>query len=271
MGQSLGRLRICMETAGTCGLSVRGYFWEVMDMLNNLDYSLLFQQMLGTSANSAGLGGNMVKMSDISSPSVQAQLKAAGIDTNSMQYQTVVKSMMEAGNGGGYFSISGLKNRMRHYDSDGDYICPVTGLSGLLVTDENRAQKNRIIAIPESSRDEMFELTKREFLRENGVGNGDTTRRSDVYLNLYRRTPKNDRLAAGHTLEQYERAYTQAFVDAVKAVDPKWEPGRQIPSGALEGITREAVDSSLVKSGSSLVRRADVAGHSSGNSFDRQV
>ena len=223
--------------------------------------------MLGTSANSTGLGGNMVKMSDISSPSVQARLKAAGIDTNSKQYQTVVKSMMEAGKGGGYFSISGLKNRMRHYDKDGDYIDPVTGLSGLLVTDKNRARKNQIIAIPESSRDEMFELTKREFLRENGVGNGDTTRRSDVYLNLYRRTPKNDRLAAGHTLEQYERAYTQAFVAAVKKADPKWEPGRQIPSGALDGITRESIDSTLVKSGGSLVRRTG----SSGRLYNNQV
>lgn len=123
-------------------------------MLNNLDYSVLLQQMLGTSANSTGLGGNMVKMSDISSPSVQARLKAAGIDTNSKQYQTVVKSMMEAGKGGGYFSISGLKNRMRHYDKDGDYIDPVTGLSGLLVTDKNRARKNQIIATGEHSQNQ---------------------------------------------------------------------------------------------------------------------
>ena len=42
-------------------------------------------------------------------------------------------------------------------------------------------------------------------MRENGVGNGDTTRRSDVYLNLYQKMDKNDRLAAGNTLRQYER------------------------------------------------------------------
>lgn len=235
-------------------------------MLGNIDYSLLFQQMPGTS-NGTGLEGNMVKMSDLSSPSVQARLRAAGIDTNSRQYQTVVGSMMEAGQGGGYFSISGLKNRMSRYDKDGDYIDPVTGLAGLLVTEKNRAEKNRIISIPESSRDEMFELTKREFLRENGVGNGDTTRRSDVYLNLYRKMPKNDRLAAGNILRQYERAYTQAFVDAVKAVDPDWKPGKQIPSGALDGITRESIDGSLVKSGGTLVKRASL----SGNLLDRQV
>ncbi len=112
----------------------------------------------------------------------------------------------------------------------------------------------------------MFELTRKEFLRENGVGNEDTTKRSDVYLSLYRRMDKNDRLAAGNTLRQYERAYTQAFVDAVKAVDPKWEPGRAIPSGALDGITRESIDSSLVRSGSELVRKP-----SSGGSLEKKV
>ena len=78
---------------------------------------------------------------------------------------------------------------------------------------------------------------------------------------------KDDRLAAGNTLSQYERAYRQAFVDAVKAVDPKWEPGKAIPSGALDGITRESVESSLVKSGGKLVKRSSV----SGSSFDLQI
>lgn len=231
-------------------------------MLSNLNYDLLFQQMFGTSlnSNSVGIGGNMVKMSDLSSPSVQAQLKAAGIDTNSKQYQTVINSMQEAGRGGGYCSIQGIKNRMRHYDSDGDHINPVFGVSGLTVTDQNRAGKDRIISIPESIRDDMFELTKREFLQENGVANGDTTKRSDVYRKMYPQIKKSDRLAAGHTLGQYERAYTQAFVDAVKAVDPKWEVGKQIPAGALNGITRESVESNLVKSGSSLVRRSSASG-----------
>lgn len=74
-------------------------------------------------------------------------------------------------------------------------------MSELTVTEENIAQKHRIISIPESSRQEMYELTKNEFLRNNG----DTTKRGDVYTNLYKKTSKNDRLAAGNTLEQYER------------------------------------------------------------------
>ncbi len=101
-----------------------------------------------------------------------------------------------------------------------------------------------MISIPESSKDEMFELTKKEFLREKGIGNGNTTKRSDVYLNLYQKMNKKDRLAAGNTLRQYEQIYTQAFVDAVKAIDPKWKPGSPIPTGALDGITRESVNNS---------------------------
>ena len=179
-------------------------------------YSFLFQDMLGKT------GTNLVgsfKLSQINSSSVQAQLKAAGINTNSKQYKAALGVMMKNGNGMMYANIQGIKNLMSQYDEDGDYIDPTTGLAGLVVTDENKAQKNKIISIPESSKDEMFELTKKEFLRENGALNGDTTKRSDVYTNMYRKVAKEERLAAGNTLSQYERAYRQAFVDVVKEAD----------------------------------------------------
>ena len=108
---------------------------------------------------------------------------------------------------------------MKCYDKDGDYINPRNGLAGLVLTDENAGRQKRIISISESSKDEMFEQTKKEFLQENGVLNGDTTKRRDVYDNLYRKTKKDDRLAAGYTMEQYERAYRQAFLDAAKKAE----------------------------------------------------
>ncbi len=182
------------------------------------------------------------QLSQLNSSSVQAQLKKAGIDTNSVQYKTVIKEMMKNGNGAMYTNPQAIKNLMKNYDKDGDYINPRTGLAGLLVTEENAASRNRIISIPESSKDEMFELTKKEFLRENGIHNGDTTRRSDVYTNMYRKVQKNDRLAAGYTLQQYERSYNRAFVNAAKAADPSWRAGMPIPAGALDGITRESVE-----------------------------
>ncbi len=219
-------------------------------MLIVRDFSKRFQEISGMPINSDAM---------------KKKLKAAGIDTNSKQYQAVMSEMSRDG-GGGFTTISAIKRRMSRYDKDGDWINPRTGLAGLLVTDKNRASKNRIISISESSRDEMFENTKREFLAENGVHNGDTTNRSEVYQNLYRQTEKNDRLAAGHTLGEYERQYWQTFVDAVKKVNPKWEPGKPIPSGALDGITRESIDNSLVKSGGSLVKKAP-----SGSTLDIQI
>lgn len=208
------------------------------------DYSFLFQSMFGTSKKNLV---NNIQLSRINSSSVQAQLKAAGIDTNSKQYKAALSVMMKNGNGAMFTNIQGIKNLMSQYDKDGDYIDPTTGLAGLLVTDENIAIKNKIISIPESSKEEMFEMTKKEFLSENGILNGDTTKRSDVYTNMYRKVQKSDRLAAGHTLEQYERAYRQAFISAAKQADPSWEIGKPIPSGALDSITREAVENSSAK------------------------
>lgn len=206
------------------------------------DYSFLFQDMLGKT------GTNLVgsfKLSQINSSSVQAQLKAAGINTNSKQYKATLGVMMKNGNGMMYANIQEIKNLMSQYDEDGDYIDPTTGLAGLVVTDENKAQKNKIISIPESSKDEMFELTKKEFLRENGALNGDTTKRSDVYTNMYRKVAKEERLAAGNNLSQYERAYRQAFVDAVKEADVGWKIGKPIKAGILDSITREIVETKI--------------------------
>ncbi len=210
------------------------------------DYSFLFQNMFGTQKTT--LPGTF-QLSQLNSSSVQKQLKAAGIDTNSKQYKAALKQMMSNANGAMYTNIQGIKNLMKNYDKDGDYIDPTTGLAGLLVTEENAESRERIISIPESSRDEMFELTKKEFLRENGVQNGDTTKRSDVYTNLHRKMKKNDRLAAGYTLEQYERAYRQAFLGAAKKADPEWKNGKPILSGALDGITRESVEANMKKTG----------------------
>ena len=200
------------------------------------DYAFLFQKSFGTSGVNA-IGS--FQLSQLNSSSVQAQLKAAGINTNSKQYKSAVKQMMSAGNGAMYGNIQGIKNLMSHYDKDGDYI---NGLAGLLVTDENENSRKRIISIPDSSKEEMYELTKKEFLRENGVHNGDTTKRTDVYNNLYRKMSKKDRLAAGYTLEKYERIYRQAFYDAAKKADSNWEIGKPIKDGALDSVTRESVE-----------------------------
>ena len=204
------------------------------------DYAFLFQKSFGTSGVNA-IGS--FQLSQLNSSSVQSKLKAAGINTNSKQYKAAVKQMMSAGNGAMYGNIQGIKNLMSHYDKDGDYINPVNGLAGLLVTDENESSRKRIISIPDSSKEEMYELAKKEFLNENGTLNGDTTKRESVYNNLYRKMDKDDRLSAGWTMEQYEHQYRQAFAEAAKAADSTWRAGKPIPAGALDGITRESAES----------------------------
>ncbi len=203
------------------------------------DYSFLFQQTFGTSRTNSV---NTIQLSQIGSRSAQAQLKAAGIDTSSKQYKAALKEMMKNGNGAMYTNVQAIKNLMSQYDKNGDWIDPNTGLTGLAVTDENRNSYKHTISIPESSRDEMFELVKKDFLRENGTLNGDTTKREEVYTNLYRKMSKDDRLSAGWTMEQYEHQYRQAFAAAAKAADPTWKAGDPIPDGALDGITRETVE-----------------------------
>ena len=231
------------------------------------DYSFLFESMFGAKNKKGKNITGSFQLSQLNSSSIQSQLRAAGIDTNSKQYKAAIKEMMKAGNGAMYTNIQCIKNSMKCYDKDGDYIDPTTGLAGLLVTEENESSRKRIISIPESSKEEMFEQTKKEFLRENGILNGDTTKRSDVYTNLHRKVQKNDRLAAGYTMQQYERAYRQAFFEAARKADSKWEIGKPIPAGALDGITREGVESQLAKSGNKLVKRSSV----SGSSFDLQI
>jgi hypothetical protein len=202
------------------------------------------------------------QLSQLNSSNVQSQLKAAGIDTNSKQYKAAIKQMMSNANGAMYANIQGIKNLMKNYDKDGDFVDPTTGLAGLDATNIPISQRHVIIDVDEKNRQEMFDNAKREFLQENGIANGDTTRRSEVFRNYQRSVGKSDRLKGSWTLEQYERQYNKAFYEAAKAADPSWEPGKQIKAGALDGITREAIDTSLVKTngqyGETFTRGLDI-------------
>lgn len=208
------------------------------------DYSFLFQKTFGTSSSRTNPIGSF-QLSQLNSREVQSRLKAAGINTNSKQYKTVISRMMKDANGMMYTNPFAIKNLMKNYDEDGDYISPVTGLAGMDATNVPMSKRHVIIDIPEKSRQEMFDNAKREFLEENGIANGDTTKRSDVFYHYQKDAKKQDRLKGTWTLEQYERQYNQAFYDAAKAVDPTWEPGKKIKAGALDGITREEIDKSL--------------------------
>ncbi len=196
------------------------------------DFSDMFGRMSGMPANSRN---------------GQQKLKSAGIDINSAQYKAVMDQMNSAGKGIGYTNPQAIKNLMSQFDKDGDRI-NAFGVAGMDATGIPISQRHKIINVSEKSRQSMFDETKRHFMQENGEANGDTTRRSEVFRDYQLSVPKEDRLKGTWTLGEYERAYRQTFADACKAADSEWKPGKSVPEGALDGITRESIDKMLVKS-----------------------
>ena len=212
------------------------------------DFSNMFQQMSGMPLNSKG---------------GKAMLKKYGIDTNSSQYKAAMKQMSEGARGGvGYTNPQAIKNLMSNFDKDGDRI-NAFGVAGMDATGIPQSQRHRIIKISEKARQDMFETTKREFLRDKGDLDAEKTQRSAVFRRYQLSVPKADRLKGTWTLGQYEKAYRRAFEDACKQANPEWKPGNDVPAGALDRITRESVDNSLVKSsgeyGEVLTKRIDIS------------
>ena len=227
-------------------------------MLRIKDYSFLFNQTFGTKNNNGLI--NNIKVSSLSSLSTQQQLKATGINTNSAQYKATIKEMSKhPGSMGMSTNPQAIKNLMRNFDANGDYIDPVSGLTGLDATGIPMSQRHKIINISEESKQEIFEATKRAFINDYGTGSGDRGYRSEIYQKCQRNTPKEDRLKASWTLGRYEEAYEKAFTEACLKADPSWQPGKSIPVGALNNVTRESIDNSLVKVqgeyGETLIRR----------------
>lgn len=96
-------------------------------MLMVRDFSNRFQELSGM---------------PVSQADTKKKLKQAGIDVDSKQYKAVISSMEGASRGVGYTNIQAIRNRMSRYDKDGDYISPVTGMAGLVITDKKcRKQK----------------------------------------------------------------------------------------------------------------------------------
>ena len=237
-------------------------------MSNITNYSFLFQSMFGGTKITWETGSTLpgvFQFSQLNSSSIQSQLMAAGIDTSSKRYKAVIQQMTKDGCTGSMFTnVQSIKNLMKNYNSRGEWVDPDTGLTGLLVTDETGDSYKKIIDIPESSKDKMFEAVKNNFLNNNGMGDGKG--KTEIYMDMYKQMKSDDRLSAGWTLGQYHKAYAQAFKSAIKTVDPTWDYGKAIPSGALDGITRESVESQLVKSGNTFVKKP-----SSGSILDIQI
>ncbi len=180
---------------------------------------------------------------------------AACFDANRVLRKSRLKNVEMAKDGctGSMFTcVQAIKNLMKNYNARGEWVEPTTGLTGLLVTDEMGDSYKRMIDIPESSKEKMFEYVKNNYIEKNGMADG--AGKTEIYMDMYKKMDKDDRLSAGWTLGEYRKAYSQAFVSAIKEVDSAWTYGKAIPSGVLEGITRELVEVNLKKPDSSHAR-----------------
>lgn len=131
-------------------------------MPNITNYSPLIQSMFGGKRTSCGTGSTLqgvFQFSQLNSSSIQSQLKAAGIDTSSKRYKAVIEQMKKTGCKGNMFTnVQAIKNLMKNYNSRGEFV-DSDGLTGLIVKDETGDNYKKIIDIPESSKDKMFEAT----------------------------------------------------------------------------------------------------------------
>lgn len=163
-----------------------------------------------------------------------------------------------------------MKNMMRSYNSDGDYVGPggliVPGMHHGRSGSVDRSTWQQIINVSEDMRQKMFDNVKREFIQENGIANGDTTKRSKIFREYQLSVKKEDRAKGTWTLQQYEGKYCSAMYAAVKAANPKWQPGQPFDPRILDSVTRESVESTLVQSGNTFVKKS-----SSSGSMDIQI
>jgi len=212
------------------------------------DYAFLFQN------NSSTTSVNNIKLSSLSSPGGLKQLKNAGINVNSKQFKAALAHMQKASaqSGANYTNLQAIKNMMSNFDSDGDMIDATTGLAGTIVTNETAEKSRKIVSISEDTRKYVFEELKKEFINEKGINNGDTTNRNEWYTRVQRETAKSDRLAASHTLSQYEKQYRKAMQDAIRKSDSSWTSGKSFDASIIENLSFENVEKRIKQSGNKL-------------------
>ena len=168
-----------------------------------------------------------------------------GINTNSKQYKALKEkgwlsgimqneAMMSPEERIIYETFGGrdtiIKNLMKQFDSEGDLL-NANGVAGMDVTGKGTSWQ-QLTSVSEEYRQKMFDNVKKEFIQENGLSNGDTTKRSDIFKDYQLSVSKDKRLSGTWTLEQYEGQYRAAMYAAVKSANPNWKPGQKFDTMA---------------------------------------
>jgi len=152
----------------------------------------------------------------------------------------------------------GMANKSVKSDKEIEEIIYDSGICvrGMIMNGKSESEMHQMIDVSEEYRQKMFDECKRHFLQENGVANGDTTKRSEIFRAYQLSIKENDRLKGTWSLQQYEKQYSSAFAAAVKAANPNWKNGDPFDASILDGITRESVENTLVRSGNTLKRKS---------------
>ena len=140
-----------------------------------------------------------------------------------------------------------MKAHMQWYDSKGNMLNGPGGIAGMSMDGVSLQEAHQIIEVPDEWKEKMFQETKRHYIQENGVSNGDTTKRSSIFEGYQRSASIDKRLKGTWTLGQYEQAYKAAFYNAVKSSNPNWQIGQPFDSSILDKVSREDVEASLQK------------------------
>lgn len=138
-----------------------------------------------------------------------------------------------------------IRNLMGQLDEDGDRI-NCYGVSGMDVTGKDPSAWKKIIPISETARQDMLETALQEYIRYNGMGDGNSDRTA-VFTRYQLSVKKSDHLPGTWTPEQYERCYDRASYTIVKDADPNWQPGQRFDFSLLDGITRESVENQIIQ------------------------
>jgi hypothetical protein len=151
----------------------------------------------------------------------------------------------------------GMANESVKSDKEIEEIIYGSGLvvKGMIMNGKSESEMHQMIDVSEEYRQKMFDECKRHFLQENGVANGDTTKRSEVFREYQLSIKEDDRLKGTWSLQQYEEQYRSALAAAVKAANPDWKNGDPFDASILDSITRESIESTLVQSGNTLTRK----------------
>lgn len=137
-------------------------------------------------------------------------------------------------------------NQAKHLDEDGEIINS-QGVSGMCIHGKDPSEYRQIIGVSEEGKQNLFDMVKSEFIENNGVLNGDTTRKSEVFAQYQKSIPKGDRLKATWTLGELEQEYREALIDAVKKENPDWKIGESFDSSILSNVTRKSVSGAIDK------------------------